>query len=209
MGRKITDGPLRNKERTKQKLIDSLGIILTESGFAGLNVMQVAAKANVDRKLVYKYFGGLEGLVKEYLFTKDYWRFSEEQTQYVIEQNKADAGQKMAYQLLIDQLDALMGSEEMRKIITWGISEDFEPLKELNRQREEVGEKLFASVYDDHFKGKDKNLRAIEAILISGIYYLSLYSQNNGTFCGIDVKGEEGQAEIKKSLKQIIDWAYT
>jgi len=209
MGRKITDGPLRNKERTRQKLIDSLGVILIENGFKGLNVMQVAAKANVDRKLVYKYFGGLEGLVKEYLFTKDYWRFSDEQTAAVIEQSKTDFGKKMAYQLLEDQLNALMANEEMRKIVTWGLSEDFEPLKELNREREEVGEKLFAAVYDDHFKDKDKNIRAIEAILISGIYYLSLYAQTNGTFCGIDVKAEKGQDEIKKSLKQIIDWAYS
>ncbi|WP_316826833.1 TetR/AcrR family transcriptional regulator [Pedobacter miscanthi] len=209
MGRKITDGPLRNKERTKQKLIDSLGTILIKNGFTGLNVMQVAAKANVDRKLVYKYFGGLDGLVKEYLFTKDYWRFSEEQTALVIEQSKADFGKKMAYQLLEDQLNALMASEEMRKIVTWGLSEDYEPLKELNREREEVGEKLFKSVYDDHFKDKDKNIRAIEAILVSGVYYLSLYAQSNGTFCGIDVKDEKGQEEIKKSLKQIIDWAYS
>ncbi|GAA4206008.1 TetR/AcrR family transcriptional regulator [Pedobacter jeongneungensis] len=209
MGRKITDGPLRNKERTKQKLIDSLGVILIENGFKGLNVMQVAAKANVDRKLVYKYFGGLEGLVREYLFTKDYWRFSDEQTAQVIELTKADAGKKMAYQLLEDQLNALMANEEMRKIVTWGLSEDFEPLKELNREREEVGEKLFAAVYDSHFKDSDKNIRAIEAILISGIYYLSLYAQTNGTFCGIDVKAEQGQEEIKRSLKQIIDWAYS
>jgi hypothetical protein len=102
-----------------------------------------------------------------------------------------------------------MTNEEMRKIINWGLSEDLKPLKELNRERERLAEELFSKVIDDHFKNKDKNIRAIEGLLIGGVYYLTLQAKMSGeTMCGIDINKDEGREEIKKTLKQIIEWAY-
>lgn len=72
MARKITDGPVRNKERTKGNLITALGQILKRDGFFGLSISRVSEESKVDRRLIYDYFGGLEGLVREYLNSKDY-----------------------------------------------------------------------------------------------------------------------------------------
>ncbi len=210
MTRKITSGPIRNKERTKIKLLRSVGSILKKEGFVGLNVTNVAKKADVNRKLIYEYYGTLENLVKEYLNSKDYWRVSLDQIDEIIEKAQVDFGRKAAFDLLENQFDALMKNEEMRKIITWGLSENLAPLKSLNQERELLAEKFFTRVSDHHFSGNEKNVRAINAILVSGIYYLTLNAKMSGdTMCGIDVNKEEGEAEIKMALKQIIEWAYS
>lgn len=209
MSRKITSGPIRNKERTKLKLLTSVGSILKKDGFTGLNVSNVAKKANVHRKLIYDYFGGMENLVKEYLNSKDFFKVSLDQIDEIIEASKDDFGKKMSYTLLEHQFDSLMENEEMRKIINWGLSENLKPLVELNRERERLGEEFFSRITDDHFKDKDKNIRAIEGILVAGIYYLTLQAKMSGeTMCGIDINTAEGKAEIKKALKQIVEWAY-
>ncbi|MNK61920.1 HTH-type transcriptional repressor NicS [compost metagenome] len=209
MTRKITSGPIRDKERTKKKLLDAVGKILKKDGFTGLNVSQVALKAKVDRKLVYDYFGSMEGLVKEYLNTRDYWSVNIDQANELIEQSKPDLGRQMLYHLLEDQLNSLMANEEMRKIISWGISERSKVLAELNEKREFFGEQFFTEITDEHFKGKEKNVRPITALLIGGIYYMTLIANtNDGLMCGIDIRKAEAQAEIKKTLKQIIDWTY-
>ncbi|WP_316795471.1 hypothetical protein [Pedobacter agri] len=102
-----------------------------------------------------------------------------------------------------------MKNEEMRKVITWGLSANIAPLQELNRERELLAEQLFLRLIDSHFIGKDKNIRAVDAILVSGIYYLTLNAKMSGdTMCGIGVNTDEGRFEIKMALKQIIDWAY-
>lgn len=209
MSRKITSGPIRNKERTKLKLLTAVGSILKKDGFTGLNVSNVAKKANVHRKLIYDYFGGMENLVKEYLNSKDFFKVSLDQIDEIIEASKDDFGKKMSYTLLEHQFDSLMENEEMRKIINWGLSENLKPLVELNRERERLGEEFFSRITDDHFKDKDKNIRAIEGILVAGIYYLTLQAKMSGeTMCGIDINTAEGKAEIKKALKQIVEWAY-
>ncbi|ANF53288.1 TetR family transcriptional regulator (plasmid) [Chryseobacterium glaciei] len=210
MTRKTTSGPIRDKERTKMKLLTAVGVILKKEGFTGLNVSRVATKANLHRKLIYEYFGGMENLVKEYLNSRDYWSISLDQIDEIIEESKKDFGKKTALSLLENQFDSLMANEEMRKIINWGLSEDLKPLKELNKERERLGEELFTKITDDYFKDSEKNIRAIEGILIGGIYYLTLQAKMSGeTMCGIDINTVEGQLEIKKTLKQIIEWAYS
>lgn len=209
MARKITNGPVRNKERTKAKLINAVGKILKTKGFAGLNASSVAEEAKVDRRLIYDYFGGLERLVKEYLNNKDYWKMEPEDVEGVIQSAKEDSGKALAYGVLQDQLDSLIGNEEMRRIITWGLCEKSTMLKELDLKRENVGEIVLREVFDKRFADSNVNFRAVYALLMGGVYYLTLHAKmQENTFCGIDIQQPAGQDEIKKALRQLLDLIY-
>jgi len=210
MARKVTDGPVRNKERTKANLITALGKILKKDGFSGLSVTSVADEAKLDRRLIYDYFGGLEGLVKAYLNGHDYWKITPDEVDHIIETSKADAGKSTAYAVLENQFDSLINNEEMRRIITWGLLEKLPALKELDLKRENMGDQILRAVADDHFKENDKNFRAIYALLMGGVYYLTLHAKmQENPFCGIDLQKPAGQEALKKALKQIIDFAYS
>ncbi|MCD0490572.1 TetR family transcriptional regulator [Pedobacter sp. MC2016-14] len=209
MARKVTDGPFRNKERTKANLITALGKILKKDGFSGLSISRVADVAKVDRRLIYDYFGSLEGLVKEYLNANDYWKISPEEVGDMVETSKADAGKTLAYNVLENQFDSLINNEEMRRIITWGLSEKLPILKELDLKREDIGNQVLSEVFDRHFEGSDKNFRAMYALLMGGVYYLTLHAKmQENPFCGIDLQQASGQEEIKKALRQFIELAY-
>jgi len=210
MVRKVTDGPVRNKERTKVNLITAMGRILKEDGFSGLSISRVADVAKVDRRLIYDYFGSLEGLVKEYLNSNDYWKISSEEVGDIVQASEEDAGKTLAYTVLENQFDSLIQNEEMRRIITWGLSEKLPILKELDLKREDIGNRVLSEVFDGHFEDSDKNFRAIYAILMGGVYYLTLHAKmQENPFCGIDLQEFSGQEEIKKALKQLIDLVYS
>jgi len=210
MVRKVTDGPVRNKERTKVNLITAMGRILKEDGFSGLSISRVADVAKVDRRLIYDYFGSLEGLVKEYLNSNDYWKISSEEVGDIVQASEEDAGKTLAYTVLENQFDSLIQNEEMRRIITWGLSEKLPILKELDLKREDIGNRVLSEVFDGHFEDSDKNFRAIYAILMGGVYYLTLHAKmQENPFCGIDLQELSGQEEIKKALKQLIDLVYS
>lgn len=210
MARKVTDGPVRNKERTKANLVTALGKILKKDGFSGLSITRVADVAKVDRRLIYDYFGGLEGLVKEYLNNNDYWNIQPEEVSEIVEISRTDAGKALAYRVLENQFDSLINSEEMRRIITWGLSEKLPVLKDLDLKRENIGDQLLREVFDGAFDHSDKNFRAMYAILMGGVYYLTLHSKmQENPFCGIDLQQPSGQEEIKKALKQFIELAYS
>ena len=68
----------RDKEATKAKLIKAAGQVMARDGFAKMGVNAVAREANVDKVLIYRYFGGLEGLIKAYAEDGDFWPGVEE-----------------------------------------------------------------------------------------------------------------------------------
>jgi AcrR family transcriptional regulator len=209
MARKITDGPVRNKERTKLNLLRALGKILKKNGFSGLSITSVADEAKVDRRLIYGYFGGLEGMVKEYLNSHDYWKMNPDEIDAIVQASQADAGKGLAYSVLENQFDSLINNEEMRRIITWGLIDKMPALKELDLKRENMGDQLLSAVSDHHFKETEKNFRAMYAILMGGVYYLTLHAKmQENPFCGIDLLEAKGQEQIKKALKDLLDLIY-
>lgn len=191
--KKEADKPIRNKELTKKKLIDSFGELIEKEGFSFINHMRVARAAGCDKKLIYEYFGNISGLAKEYLKERNFCEklFS----------GSNRTGKDASYQRLKNQFDRLMKDGEMRGVIAWELAEELPLLKEQAQTRENLIEKAF--------ENKDENNRAIEAVLMSSIYYLTIHSHTNETsFLGIDLKQEEGQQQIKRAIKQIVEWAY-
>ena len=52
----------KNRQATEMTLITAVNDIIEESGFEGLGINAVAAKAKVSKMLIYRYFNSLDGL---------------------------------------------------------------------------------------------------------------------------------------------------
>lgn len=207
--RKKVDGEIRNKERTKEKLINAVGAILIEEGYVKLGVNNIAKKALVNKKLIYRYFGSVEELISSYFRTRDFWSKLNDSIFDKVDIQFEDYGKEIATLSLVNLLDSLMKLEEARKIILWGISEKKQiHLKKLNYERELLGKDLFLKS-DPFFTNTNIDFRSCYSLLLGGVYYLSLYSQSTGgEFCGIDISKEEDLEKIKKAIKSIIGLIY-
>jgi DNA-binding transcriptional regulator YbjK len=208
MKRKVTDGAIKNKERTKKKFIDAVGKILKTKGYSALKVNDIAAMAGLDKKLIYDYFGGVDRLIDEYISTQDFWSNVQYEEKEV---DVNDGGQSLSKALLLSQFDYVFQNRELQKIILWGLSEKRRSLKQLADKREEEGEVVFKHICDPHFGDKAHLYRAITALLVSGIYYLDIYATINNckTFCGLDLSTQEGRVAIEDAIKYIIDTVYS
>ena len=147
MPRKIVQGPIRDKEKTKQKLLNAVGKILKTKGYSGLMVSKIAAVAGFDKKLIYEYFGSTDKLIDEYIRSQDYWSRVDEKE---IDVDLSDGGKELTKKVLLDQYESLRKNKELQKIIVWELSESRLSLKKLFEQREEVGEGLFKNITDPH-----------------------------------------------------------
>lgn len=61
----MAESPIRLRDRsaTEAAIVEAGERILLRDGFPGLNVQTLAAEAGCDRKLVYRYFEGVDGVV--------------------------------------------------------------------------------------------------------------------------------------------------
>lgn len=64
---------IRDRPRTEARILDALGAILLDDGFGALGVNAVAARAGADKVLIYRYFGGLDGLLAAFARHADLW----------------------------------------------------------------------------------------------------------------------------------------
>lgn len=54
----------RNRAQTEQRLIQAALAILQDTGFIEFGVNSISARAGMDKVLIYRYFGGAEGLME-------------------------------------------------------------------------------------------------------------------------------------------------
>jgi AcrR family transcriptional regulator len=206
--RKPTKGPIRDKERTYELLIDAVGKVLRKKGFSGLNATNITKEAKVNRALIYHYFGTVDNLITAYIRKVDFWTPDSNQQIGEILANPQHRGAADFHMLLTSQLSTVYANRDLQQILLWEISQKSKILAEISQEREVLGEQLFQFVEGD-FKNSGLDLRAIIGLMIGGIYYLSLHATNNGsTFCGIDMNQGEGKQRFENALKQLINLCY-
>ncbi|UUC43886.1 TetR/AcrR family transcriptional regulator [Flavobacterium cerinum] len=206
--RKVSQGPIKEKARTMRKLIDAVGVVLKSEGYKGLTVAKIAAVAGLDRKLIYAYFGDVNNLIETYIRERDYWSnsFNDDKVPDII--TASHVSRTDGQYFLKGHFEAFLEDIEMQKMILWELSEFTPLLKEIAELRERVGEEFFKYT-DPYFKDAKVNIRALMALQIGGIYYLSLHAKMNGvTICGIDVNQPEGKQAILDALDHVVDLCY-
>lgn len=208
MKRKVHSGEIYNKERTKNKMIRAVGKILVKEGFQNIKINKVAATSGITKKLVYDYFGGMDGLIKAYLKQVDFWKVKEQNLDDRKETDLPEINEDFMFNLLKEDFEYFYSSLEMQKIVLWGISAKNKTIRELTDEREELGERVFEKT-DDFFKESNVDFRAISTILISSIYYIVLHAKTNGSkMCGIDMSTSDGKERVLNALERLIKQTY-
>lgn len=211
--RKVTSGPLRDKSRTKAKMVAAVGKVILKKGYSGLTGINIAAAAGVDTRLVNYYFGNVDHLIEEYIHNKEFWKVSPNLSKKdtLIDEillQPDQAGRKETINVILDYFEAVNKNAPLQKVVHWEMGESSKMLRGIADKREEVGEQLLKLI-DPHFEKSGVDIRATLALMIGGIYYLNLHGRVNGsTCCGVDINQPVDRERIVKALEDTINRAY-
>jgi AcrR family transcriptional regulator len=209
MEKKRYQGALNDKDRSKQKLIHAVGIVIQNKGYTGLTVTNISKAAGLDRKLITLYFGSVDNLIEIYVKSKDYWVAAAGNAGNMIENNEGKDTKRILENLLINQLDYFYGNEEMQKIVLWQISQRSQIMYQVCEEREQLSATFFA-LTDKELQGTNVDLRAIAGLLVAGIYYMVLHAKTTDSlFCEIDINKPEGMERIKEAISLVLEYAYS
>jgi AcrR family transcriptional regulator len=64
---------LRDRNQTERRLIDAVGHLIAEEGLAHVGINRVARRSGVNKVLIYRYFGGLDGLLQAHNRRSQSW----------------------------------------------------------------------------------------------------------------------------------------
>lgn len=195
--------PIRSQERTKEKLVSAVGVVMAEVGFQSLGVNHVARKAGVDKKNIYKYFGGLKGLVEEYAKTLEFWPSADE----LIGDDRKDIHRLEPHALFSlffkRYLRAILKRPQTLEILAWEAIERNELTKTLEEVRVKTALEFFELMEEDPNEGID--LTAIVLIMAGAMNFLAIRSRIHKTLGGVDLQSDAGWRRIEMAVDQLME----
>lgn len=197
----------RDPKGNPERCFQAVGKILREKGHRSLFLNEIARQAQVSKKFIKEYFGGVTGLVKLYILHRDFWL---PQFEEVKERPLPEMKDLLPFytSLLQDQFRVFTDTVELQKIILWQITEKHPLMRTISETREKEGAQLLA-LADAHFLNSGINLKAVVAIILGGGYYVGLQATtNNSPVCGIDVNQERDKEAFIRTMAQILEWAW-
>ena len=191
----------RDKEQTRQRLIEAVGKALSEQGFQGLGVNAVARAAGVDKVLIYRYFGGLPELLEAYGASQRFWPSRDEVLGREVEAIRALPRAERVEAVLLGLLEALRERPQTIEILAWEAVQQSPLTAMLAERREAWSREILGELFDDAGP-EDRALLAMASLLVAGFQYLLIRARRGTMYGGIALDTEAGWAEVRDAIRR-------
>lgn len=189
---------MKNREQTEEKILEAVGSIIENQGFEKVGINAIATEAGVSKMLIYRYFGGVEELIAQYLIQKDYWANTD--AAMINPEAVGDSIKSMFRR----QVEQLRNDITLRRLYRWELFTDNQNIRQLRNRREENGCRLIKMV--SALTGcPDAQVAALASILSSSISYLALLEDQCQSYNGICLQTDEGWNQLMQGIEMIID----
>lgn len=170
--------PKKSRVNTEQKILDAVKSLLLNEGFPMVGINAIARQAGCDKVLIYRYFGGLEGLLERFALEQDLWWDVNE----IILENMDEITQLSLPQFLDRLLKRHIKSVQDRpltqEIMAWELSASNALTQALNKTRTEQGMLLVKKVRL-HFNQPNIDVGGILGIFGAAINYLIIRTRHS------------------------------
>lgn len=181
----------------EREIMTTISKIVKEEGFAKLNLSYLSEKANVRISVIERHFGSMEALLELYTQKHDYWLNDAVDVDNVAEKETLD-------NVATRFVNALWTNKELQQLMIWELIED-NRITRRSAQRRELTILNIMPKYEAVISNLDADPKAVLAVIIAGIYYLTL-RKDRSTFCGVDFKSKKGKQELITTVSFIF-WA--
>lgn len=189
----------RNRAKTTQRIVEALEDVIAERGLEGVGVNRVAEKANVSKVLIYRYFGGMEGLLEYYVkMGKLFPVFTPALLDQIRPLHESDVA-RIWYRQVIQTYRYFRTFKAAREILKASVMENDSIAETTARAQDEELTRLVNQL--SFTKGADT--QAISAVVLGAMTYLTIMAQNDHTMISIDLRSEEGWQRIENAIKTI------
>jgi AcrR family transcriptional regulator len=197
---------VRNRAATEQAILDAAKRLLAEEGFQNFGINAVARVAVCDKQLIYRYYGGLNGLVEAIGTDLGSW---------VTDRIPDDTGGMflLTYGDLMERLsmlflDALRADPLMRRIVAWEISENSEQVRRLSEARSKALAGWIERMRGSLVPPKGVDAQAVNAMIFAAIQHIVLAAAVSDQCAGLVLKNGKDWEKAATALKRIVRGVY-
>lgn len=201
-----TAQPVRNRAATAARILAAGKAVLGEGGFRLFGINAVARRAGCDKQLIYRYFGGLDGLMEA---------IGSDLGDWVKTHIPEDSGGMflLTYGDLMERLallylDALRADPLVRQIAAWELAEESEQVRRLSEARSKALAAWLERMRGSMQPPKGADTVTLNALVIAAIQQLVLASVTSGRFAGVSLRSEKDWDKVRNALKRLVHGVY-
>ncbi len=203
IGNMLFGSEMKDRELTEKRILEAVGKIIENEGFEGIGVNAIAQRAGISKMLIYRYFGGINELITQYLIQKDYWSNTD-----VDIINPSDIAGSLK-RLFREQIIQLRSDITLKRLHRWELFTENENIRRLRERREHNGCNL-VKIISQLTGVQNTEVASLASIISASISYLVLMEEQNPIYNGIDLQSSKGWEQVEKGIDLIIDlWMKT
>lgn len=196
----MADSKTRNRSRTEAAIVEAAERLLVRDGFPGLNIQTLAAEAGHDRKLVYRYFEDIEGVVARLAP-----RALAELVKALDAAPKASAQTQRGFarESLSAWLQALRQSPLTLRLMAWALTADSTVLRKIEAERSALLQAWMRERRPRLKAAPEGDPLALNAVLMGAVQQLALASVSVGTVGGLSLD-DAGWTRAQSALDDLL-----
>jgi AcrR family transcriptional regulator len=191
----------RDREETRKRILAAMGRLLARKGSRGLGINAIAREAQVDKVLIYQYFGGLNQLYRAFALEGNTFPSLEEVAEGRLQKLSNLSPAEGAKAMILGFGRSIRRRPITKEMMRWELQERNGLTEALAKERERQSQEWLALAPNLH--GAD--LAAVSSILVAGQVFLTLRAKTADTYNGIDLHSESGWKRIEDAVALLSD----
>ncbi|HEY7896316.1 MAG TPA: helix-turn-helix domain-containing protein [Gemmatimonadaceae bacterium] len=190
----------RDREATRTKILDAVERLAVRDGFESCGVNAIAQEAGVDKVLIYRYFGGVDGLLSAAIAERAAWPAAPSPAA-----TPAAAGSSLAATLIQVARD-IRARPLAQHAVAWEATghTDHDITKPITVGREDGLSALGSALRDAHAVPSRFDLEAVGALVTAGLTTLATRAGSDVPYFGLDMRQDADWRRVEKAATTIL-----
>jgi AcrR family transcriptional regulator len=197
----------RDRAATEERILAAVGAVLVRDGFAAIGINAIAREAEVDKVLIYRYFGGLPELLRAWGASGRFWPRVQDllgpDPQAFLALPAAERYARFFEHFVAE----LRQRPTTLEILAAELQDRNELTAILEAEREAWGEEAARVLGGPEFEARP-HLRGTTLLLIAGVQYLLLRARRIRVFGGVDLQRAAGWETLLDSVRALAEQAF-
>ncbi|WP_460946264.1 TetR/AcrR family transcriptional regulator [Spirosoma daeguense] len=191
----------RNRQMTMERILRAMGDVMAERGTEKAGINAVAERADVNKVLIYRYFGGWNGLLEAYVQRGFFLSMFNDKFLDTVPANlPAENRSKVWSEYTIQFMREFRSRKSSQELIRWEMAHGE---TELARRLAEFRDNSYKSLVSKLAPYSDFDPIAITSLMVAAVTHIVLTSAQRDHIGDINLKSEEGWERLETAIRRI------
>lgn len=191
----------RNRQMTMERILRAMGDVMAERGTEKAGINAVAERAGVNKVLIYRYFGGWNGLLEAYVQRGFFLSmFNEKFLESVPNNLPAENRSKVWSEYTIQFMREFRARKSSQELIRWEMTHGE---TELARRLADFRDQSYKSLVTKLAPFSDFDPIAITSLMVAAVTNIVLTSGQRDHIGDIDLRSDAGWERLETAIRRV------